>query len=71
MLKKEVFCMIMSKPELEFVHIDVSDIVTYPSTCTDGATGCTDPEAKQDASVLLCDCTNTVNEDVTQDCTIV
>ena len=63
--------MLMKEPKLEFVPIDTSDIVTYPSTCTDGATGCSDSEAKQDASVVVCDCTNTVNEDVTQDCSIV
>ena len=63
--------MLMKEPKLEFVPIDTSDIVTYPSICIDGATGCSDSEAKQDASVVVCDCTNTVNEDVTQDCSIV
>lgn len=63
--------MLMSEPKLEFVPIDLSDIVTYPSNCKDGATGCTDSEAKQDASLLICDCTNAVNEDNTQDCAIV
>lgn len=63
--------MLMSKPTLKFVPIDMSNIVTYPSSCTDGASGCTDPQLKQDASVLVCDCTNVVNEVVVQDCSIV
>lgn len=63
--------MLMNEPKVEFIPIDMSDIVTYPSTCRDGAAGCTDPGKKQDTSILVCDCSNTVNEDVTQDCSIV
>lgn len=56
--------MLMNEPKLEFVALNMSEIVT-------GNSGCTDPEKKQDASILICDCTNAVNEDVTQDCSIV
>ena len=61
----------MKEPKIEFIPIDLSDIVTYPSACTDGATGCTDAAAKQDASIAVCDCTNGVNQSVIEECTVV